>query len=75
MLRRERRIFTKEFKQQMVDLYLAGKPWARAERIREDDLTASAFDKWMRQAQIIGSFSEKENVTPRTKRRSSKYIL
>lgn len=46
MSRHERRTFTKAFKQQMVDLYLAGKP--RAERIREDDLTASAFDKWMR---------------------------
>ena len=33
MSRRQRRTYSKEFKQQIVDLYLAGKP--RAEIIRE----------------------------------------
>ncbi len=62
MSRRERRTFTKEFKQQMVDLYQAGKP--RMELICEYDLTASALDKWVKQAQSTGSFSEKDNLTP-----------
>ena len=65
MSRRERRTFTKEFKQQMVDLYQAGKP--RAELIREYDLTASALDKWIRQAKTTGSFAEKDNLTPEQK--------
>lgn len=65
MSRRERRTFTKEFKQQMVDLYHAGKP--RIELIREYDLTASSFDKWIKQAQTTGSFAEKDNLTPEQK--------
>ncbi|WP_288622599.1 YebC/PmpR family DNA-binding transcriptional regulator [uncultured Streptococcus sp.] len=50
MSRRQRRTYSKEFKQQIVDLYLAGKP--RAEIIREYELTPS-FDKWMKQAQNL----------------------
>ncbi|HAQ0009358.1 transposase, partial [Enterococcus faecium] len=49
MSRRQRRTYSKEFKQQIVNLYLAGKP--RAEIIREYELTPSSFDKWMKQAQ------------------------
>ncbi|HDU0640036.1 TPA: IS3 family transposase, partial [Enterococcus faecium] len=48
--------------QQIVDLYLAGKP--RAEIIREYELTPSSFDKWMKQAQSTGSFKERDNLTP-----------
>ncbi|WP_432228213.1 IS3 family transposase [Enterococcus faecalis] len=62
MSRRQRRTYSKEFKQQIVDLYLAGKP--RAEIIREYELTASTFDKWVKQAQTTGSFNEKDNLTP-----------
>lgn len=61
MSKRTRRTFTKEFKQQMVDLYQAGKP--RADIIREYELTPSAFDKWIRQSTQSGSFSEKDNLT------------
>jgi len=43
----------------MVQLYLNGKP--RAEIIREYDLSASAFDKWVKQSQSTGSFSESDN--------------
>lgn len=57
MSRRQRRTYSKEFKQQVVDLYLAGKP--RAEIIRDYELTTSAFDKWVKQAQTTGSFQEK----------------
>lgn len=62
MPRRQRRTYSKEFKQQVVDLYLAGKP--RAEIIRDYELTTSAFDKWVKQAQTTGSFQEKDNLIP-----------
>ena len=62
MSRRQRRTYSKDFKQQVVDLYLAGKP--RVEIIRDYELTASAFDKWVKQAQSTGSFKEKDNLTP-----------
>lgn len=59
MTKRGRRAFTDEFKNQMVQLYLNGKP--RAEIIREYDLSASAFDKWVKQSQCTGSFKESDN--------------
>ena len=52
--KRVRRTFTPEFKSQVVRLYESGKP--RADIIREYDLTASAFDKWVKQSQASGSF-------------------
>ncbi|WP_409241411.1 IS3 family transposase [Enterococcus faecium] len=57
MSKRTRRTFSQEFKQQIVNLYLAGKP--RVEIIREYELTASAFDKWVKQSKTSGSFKEK----------------
>ena len=60
--KRVRRTFTPEFKSQVVRLYESGKP--RADIIREYDLTASAFDKWVKQSQTSGSFKEKDNRTP-----------
>lgn len=62
MTKRERRTFTAQFKEQLVQLYQNGKP--RSEIIREYDLTPSAFDKWVKQYQNSGSFREKENRTP-----------
>ena len=62
MTRRERRIYTDEFKQQMVNLYLNGKP-AR-EIIKDYDLTESSFHKWVKQEQNSGSFKEKDNRSP-----------
>jgi transposase len=59
MTKRGRRAFTDEFKNQMVQLYLNGKP--RVEIIREYDLTASSFDKWVKQSQSTGSFKESDN--------------
>ena len=59
MTKRERRLFTDEFKHQMVQLYRNGKP--RAELIREYDLSASAFDKWVKQSRSTGSFKECDN--------------
>lgn len=63
--RRPRRTFTKEFKQQMVDLYQSGKP--RMDIIREYELNPSTFDKWVKQGSATGSFKEKDNLTPEQK--------
>ena len=62
MTKKARRTFTSEFKEQMVQLYLNGKP--RKDIIREYDLTPSSLDKWVRQSQTSGSFKEKDNLTP-----------
>ncbi len=61
-MKRERRSFSKEFKEQIVSLHASGKP--RHEIIKEYDLTPSAFDKWIRQHETSGSFKEKDNRTP-----------
>ncbi|WP_198286499.1 MULTISPECIES: IS3 family transposase [Bacillus] len=62
MTKRQRRTFTDEFKNQMVQLYLNGKP--RKEIIREYELTSSALDRWIAQSETSGSFKEKDNKTP-----------
>ncbi|MFD2117759.1 transposase [Paenibacillus yanchengensis] len=56
---KERRTFTAAFKKQMVDLYENGKP--RAAIVKEYELTSSALDRWIKQAQATGSFKEKDN--------------
>jgi transposase len=56
MTKKERRTFTTQFKNQIVQLYLNGKP--RNEVIREYELTPSAFDKWVKQYQNSGSFKK-----------------
>lgn len=45
----------------MVQLYETGKP--RAAIPREYELSPSALDRWIKQAQTSGSFSEKDNRT------------
>ena len=62
MTKRERRTYTEEFKNQMVQLYLNEKP--RQEIIREYDLTPSVLDKWLKQSRASGSFKEKDNRSP-----------
>jgi len=62
MTRKPRRTFTKEFKEQMVQLHENGKP--RKDIIKEYNLTGSAFDKWLKQYRNSGSFKEKDNRTP-----------
>ncbi|MBU9713454.1 IS3 family transposase [Evansella tamaricis] len=62
MARRERRKFTEEFKEQLVQLHLAGK--SQSEIIREYDLTRSVFLNWVKQYKESGSFQEKDNRTP-----------
>jgi len=62
MPKKQRRTFTAEFKIQMVQLYENGK--TRAAIVEEYDLTASALDRWIKQAQTTGSFQEKDNRSP-----------
>lgn len=59
--KRARRTFSEEQKQQLVELFNHGKP--RSEIIREYDLTASAFDKWVKRINATGSSGEKDNRT------------
>ena len=66
-MKRDRRTFSKEFKEQIVSLHASGKP--RHEIIKEYDLTPSAFDKWIHQYETSGSFKEKDNCTPEQKER------
>lgn len=60
--KRARRTYSEEFKNQMVQLYNAGKP--RGEIIREYDLTSTAFDKWVKRVNNTGSTKECDNRTP-----------
>lgn len=59
---RKRRTFTDEFKRQMVQLYENGK--SRADIVNEYELTVSALDRWIKQAEQSGSFSERNNRSP-----------
>lgn len=60
--RRERRSFSEDFKNQMVQLFNAGKP--RAEILREYDLSSTAFDRWVKRINSTGSTKEIDNRTP-----------
>lgn len=55
--KRVRGTFTPEFNSQVARLYESGRP--RTDIIRKYNLTASAFDKWVIQRQVPGSFKEK----------------
>ncbi len=65
MTKRVRRTFTEEFKKQIVQLHLSGKP--RKDIIREYELTPSSLDKWISQSKTSGSFKEKDNLSPEQK--------
>ena len=60
--KRERRTYTDEFKNQLVQLYQNGK--RKCDIIREYDISGSLLNKWINQAQSTGSFKEKDNRTP-----------
>jgi transposase len=59
MTKRIRREFTEDFKNQVVQLYLNGKP--SSDIIKEYDLTPSSFRRWIKQHQTSGSFKEQDN--------------
>ena len=56
---RERRTYSDEFKQKIVELYNSGKP--RAELIREYELTPSALSSWINKFNSTGSFNMEDN--------------
>lgn len=60
--RRERRVYTDEFKKQIVSLYDSGR--RRVDLIREYDLSKSSFDHWVQQYRNSGSFKTKDNRSP-----------
>ncbi|OSP59755.1 hypothetical protein EFP6CTSP_16880, partial [Enterococcus faecium] len=72
MSKRTRRTFSQEFKQQIVNLYLAGKP--RVEIIREYELTASAFDKWVKQFKNEWFIQRKRIILRLNKRIVKNYV-
>ena len=57
--RKPRQSYTKEFKQQIVDLYLNGK--RKCDIIREYNVGGSVLDRWIAQAKGSGSFKDKDN--------------
>ena len=59
--KRQRRQFTDEFKEQVVQLYLNGK--SKVDIRKEYDLYASTLDKWIKQHQDTGSFKTKDNLS------------
>ena len=60
--KREKRVYTEEFKQQLVQLYNNGKP--KSEIIREYDLTPSAFGNWISRINATGTSGEADKRTP-----------
>jgi len=60
--RREKRTYSETFKNQIVQLFNAGKP--RSEIIREYELTPSALDRWVKRINATGSSKERDNRTP-----------
>jgi transposase len=60
--KRERRTFNDEFKQQIVQLYNAGKP--KSEICREYDLASAVVDRWIKRINATGSAKESDNRTP-----------
>jgi len=59
---KERRTFTPELKEQIVQLYHSGK--RKFDILREYDIASSLLDWWIQQEESAGSFKEKVNHTP-----------
>ncbi len=58
----KRKVFTEEFKNQLVQLYNNGK--RRSDILREYGVSASSFDKWVKRINTTGSTNEAANRTP-----------
>ena len=56
---RDRRNYTDEFKQKMVELYNSGNP--RTELVREYELTPSVLSSWIKKFNNTGSFHIEDN--------------
>ena len=75
---RERREFTDEFKQKIVELHLSGK--SQAGLAKEYDLTLSSVNSWVRKFKNSGSFKASDNRTEEEKelialRKQNKQLL
>lgn len=62
---RDRRNYTDEFKQKMVELYNSQK--TRAELVREYELTPSALFSWIKKYNNTGSFYVEDNCSDEEK--------
>ena len=60
--KRERRTFSDEFKNQIVQLYNAGK--SKPDICREYDLASVVVDRWIKRINATGSAKECDNRTP-----------
>ena len=60
--KRSRRMYSDDFKRQIVELYNAGH--RRVDLEREYELSRSALDSWIHRYNNSGSFSAKDNRTP-----------
>lgn len=60
--KKERRLFSEDFKNQIFQLYVNGK--SKSDIAKEYDLSPSVLNRWIKQAQSTGSFKEKDNRTP-----------
>ncbi len=69
--RRKRRVFSKEFKKEVVDLHRTGK--SRKEILIEYDLTPSAFDKWVTQFSEL-SLCNPNNENVKQMQKEDEYI-
>lgn len=65
MSRRKRTHYTSEFKQQIIELYRSEK--TKRPLVIDYDLTPSALDRWIKQANTTGSFKERDNFTDEQK--------
>lgn len=59
--RKKRRVYSQEFKRQVVQLYKSGV--TRKEVIEKYDLTPSAFDKWVQQYKSLELAGEELDLT------------
>ena len=57
--KRERRTYTDEFKNQLIQLHFNGK--RKCDIVREYDIVPSLLNKWIKQSAGSGSFKDKDN--------------
>ena len=60
--KKERRTFSDEFKNQIVQLFNAGKP--KSDICREYELAPAVIDRWIKRINTTGSAKECDNRTP-----------
>ena len=61
-IKKERRTFSEEFKNQIVQLFNAGK--TKSDIFREYELSPTVIDRWIKRINATGSAKECDNRTP-----------